>query len=141
MEAWSSAVSWLAVKLFISRAWAFLKDYWQIPFMVLWTIITVLLARRNTQALKDVLTAKQKSHKEQVESLKKNHKEEVLKLKKIQKEYVKALEELEVKFDEQNQRLSEKHIEDVKEIVVKSKGNPQEIKRKIENEFGIKFTN
>ena len=73
--------------------------------------------------------------------LKRIHRDEVLKLKDLQQEYLQTLEELEKKFKEQNQQLSEKHVEDVKKIVIKSKGNPEEIKRKIENEFGIKFTN
>ena len=101
--------------------------------MVAWTIITVILSRRNTDALKDVIDAKQKSHKQEVETLKKIHKDEVLKMKNLQDEYVRTIQQLE------NQKLSEKHVEDVKEIVIKSKGNPEAIKKKIENEFGIKF--
>ena len=132
-------MSWLAVKLFFKRAWSFLKEYWQLPFIAAWTIVTVILSRRNTEALKEVISAKQKSHKKEVESLKRIHKDEVLKLKNLQKEYLKTVEELQIKFDKQNQNLSEKHVEDIKKIVIKSKGNPEEIKRKIENEFGIKF--
>ena len=119
----------------------FLKEHWQIPFVILWTIVTVILSRRNTEALKDVISAKQKSHRKQVETLKRIHKDEILKLKNLQEEYVKTIEQLEEKFKEQEKELSEKHIEDVKEIVIKSKGNPEAIKRKIENEFGIKFIN
>ena len=107
--------------------------------MVAWTIITVILSRRNTDALKDVIDAKQKSHKQEVETLKKIHKDEVLKMKNLQDEYVRTIQQLEKRFEEQNQKLSEKHVEDVKEIVIKSKGNPEAIKKKIENEFGIKF--
>lgn len=134
-------MSWLATKLFIQRTWSFLREHWQIPFMALWTIVTVVLARRNSEALKDVISAKQQSHKKEVEALKRLHKDEVLRLKNLQEEYVKTIEQLEQKFKEQDQELSEKHVEDVKEIVIKSKGNPEAIKRKIENEFGIKFVN
>lgn len=134
-------MSWLATKLFFKRTWSFLKEHWQIPFVILWTIVTVILSRRNTEALKDVISAKQNSHRKQVETLKRIHKDEILKLKNLQEEYVKTIEQLEEKFKEQEKELSEKHIEDVKEIVIKSKGNPEAIKRKIENEFGIKFIN
>lgn len=132
-------MSWLAIKLSIKQAWSFLKEHWQIPFMLVWTIVTVVLARRNSEALKDVIDAKQQSHKKEVETLKRLHKDEVLKLKNLQQEYVKTIQQLEQKFKEQDQELSEKHTEDVKEIVIKSKGNPEAIKRKIEDEFGIKF--
>ena len=134
-------MSWLATKLFLKKTWSFLKEHWQLPFIAVWTIITIILSRRNTDALKEVISAKQDSHKKEVEMLKRIHRDEVLKLKDLQQEYLQTLEELEKKFKEQNQQLSEKHVEDVKKIVIKSKGNPEEIKRKIENEFGIKFTN
>ena len=132
-------MSWLAIKLFFKKTWTFLKEHWQLPFIVLWTLVTVILSRRNTEALKDVLSAKQASHKKEVEMLKRTHRDEVLKLKSLQEQYVKTIEQLEQKFKEQDQELSEKHTEDVKEIVIKSKGNPEAIRRKIEDEFGIKF--
>ena len=134
-------MTWLAVKLFAKRSWSFLKQYWQVPFMLLWTVATVILARRNTAAMKEVMSAKQESHKREVETLKSLHKDEVLRLKNLQKQYAETIKELEEKFKEQDKRLSKKHTEDVKKIVIKSKGNPDEIKRKIENEFGIKFKN
>mgnify|MGYP001188483151 CR=1 FL=1 len=132
-------MTWLSAKLFFSKAWSFLKEYWQIPFMAIWTIITIVLVRRNTDALKDVISAKQESHSKQVESLKRNHREQILKMKGLQHQYLETIARLQSKFKEQNKKLSEKHAEDVKEIVIKSKGNPEEIIRKIENDFGIKF--
>lgn len=132
-------MTWSATKLFFSRAWSFLKEYWQVPFMVAWTVITIVLTRRNTDALKDVISAKKESHKKQIEILKRAHREEVLELKGLQEQYLDTISKLQQKFDLQNKELSQKHVEDVKEIVIKSKGNPQAIKRKIENEFGIKF--
>lgn len=141
MEAWSTSVSWLAVKLFFKKTWSFFREYWQIPFLAIWTAITVILSKRNTDALKDVIDAKQKSHRKELEVLKRVHKSEVLKMKNLQEEYIKTIEQLEEKFKEQDQELSEKHIEDIKDIVIKSKGDPGIIKKKIENEFGIKFIN
>lgn len=134
-------MSWLATKLFFKKSWAFLKEYWQIPFMVLWTVATVIMSRRNTAALKDVIAAKQKSHKREVKILEKNHSDEIAKLKGAQEEYLRTIEQLEVKFKKENIELTKKQTEDVKKIVLKSKGNPEEIIRKIENDFGIKFKN
>ena len=111
------------------------------PFVIVWTIITIILSRRNTDALKDVISAKQTSHKKEVEMLKRTHRDEILKLKNLQENYLETIRELESKFEVQNKKLSEKHVEDVKEIVIKSKGNSDEIKKRIEDEFGIKFTN
>ena len=134
-------MTWLAVKEFASRSWLWLKTYWQVPFLVVWTLVTYLVARRNTDALVDVLEIKKQTHKKEVDALNKSHRDEILKLKGIQSEYVKTIEQLESKFEEQQKKLSEKQVEHIKEVVIKSKGNPEEIKRKIEDEFGIKFKN
>lgn len=139
MEAWPKRMSWLATKLFFKKTWIFLKEYWQIPFVIVWTTITVVLTRRNTEALKEVILIKKESHKKQIEILKKGHEDEILKLKKVQKQYLETMQKLEQKFKEQDRALSDKHVKHVKDIVVKSQGNPEEIIRKIESEFGIKF--
>ena len=134
-------MTWLATKLFFKKTWSFLKEYWQIPFIFLWTLTTIVLTRRNTDALKEVISAKQQSHKKEIETLEKAHSDEIIKLKGVQEEYLRTIEQLEAKFKKQNIELSKKQVEDVKKIVVKSKGNPEEIIRKIENDFGIKFKN
>ncbi len=56
-------MTWLATKLFFKKTWSFLKEYWQIPFIFLWTLATIVLTRRNTDVLKEVISAKQQSHK------------------------------------------------------------------------------
>ena len=74
-------MTWLATKLFFKKTWSFLKEYWQIPFIFLWTLATIVLTRRNTDALKEVISAKQQSHKKEIETLEKIHSDEIIKLK------------------------------------------------------------
>ena len=132
-------MTWLSTKTFFKACWLWIRTYWQVPFIIFWTILVYLFARRNTDALLEVLEAKKSSHKDEIESLKRLHKDEILRLKGLQEQYVKTIQELEGKFKAQEKQLSKKQVEDVKDIVIKSKGNPEEIKRKIEDEFGIKF--
>ena len=80
-----------------------------------------------------------KAHKEEVEILKRSHSEEILKIKNIQIEYERVISEMNKRFEEQNKKLSEKHIKDIRKIVIESKGNSEKIKDKIEKDFGIKF--
>ena len=134
-------MTWLVTKAFFKRAWLFLKENWQIPFLLVWTLVTVLLTRRNTDALLQVIEVKQDSHKKQLEALRKSHRAEELKLQGSQDQYLQTIEDLSEKFKKQDRQLSQKHVEDVKEIVIKSRGNPEEIKRKIENDFNIRFKN
>ena len=132
-------MTWALIKEYAENSWIWLKANWQVPFLVVWTLVVYIFTRRNTDALSDVLKIKEESHKKEVEALKKSHKDEILKLKGLQSKYIDTIKSLEKSFQEQQKELSKKQVEDVKEIVIKSKGNPEEIKRKIENEFGIKF--
>lgn len=134
-------MTWVLVKEYVEKSWAWLKANWQVPFLLVWSIIVYLFTRRNTDALLEVIETKDQSHKKEIEALQRSHKDEILKLKGLQAEYIKTIKELEESFEQQKRALSEKQVEDVKQIVIKSKGNPEEIKRKIEDEFGIKFKN
>ena len=132
-------MQWLLIKTTLKKSWVWLKHNWKIPFLLVWSILIYVLSRRNTSALKEVLETNKQAHREEVETLNRIHREELLRLRNLQVEYKDTISKLEREFETQNKKLSQKQIEDVKEIVIKSKGRPEEIIRKIENDFGIKF--
>ena len=132
-------MTWLVVKAALKKVYVWLKHNWKVPLLIAWSLFIFIASRRNTEALKGVLEANKKAHREEIDILNKSHREEIIKLKNLQQQYEDTILELEKEFEVQNRKLSEKHIEDVKEIVIKSRGNPEEIIRKIENDFGIKF--
>lgn len=134
-------MSWLVFKSGVKESWSWLKENWKIPFLIVWSIVIFLFSRRNTEALKEVIDTNEKAHRAEVEALNKIHDEEILEIKNLQKQYKETIAGLEKQFREQDKELSQKHVEDIKKIVIKSEGNPEEIKRKIENDFGIKFKN
>ena len=132
-------MTWALFKISCKKAYIWLKHNWKVPAIALWTLVVYFLSRDNTSAMKDVLEAKKESHKKEVEALNRLHREEVLKMKDLHDKYQETIRELQQSFELQNQTLKEEQLEHVKKIVIKTKGNPDEIKAKIENEFGIKF--
>ena len=132
-------MTWLVVKTGFSKFWIWLKEHWEIPFLVVWTALVYVLSRRNTDALIETIEAKRESYKKQIEVLKRTHNDEILERDSLIKEYQEALSEAERGFEEQNRVLLESQREEIKELVIKSKGDPEEIKRKIEKEFDIKY--
>jgi len=131
----------IKMQTFFSKVFCWLKNNWKIPFIVFWTGLVWFFARRDVESVKQVLKVRNESHKKQIDAINKRHVEKVLSIKKISEQYQKTIVELQKKFEEEQDALSEKQIEDVKEVVVKSKGDPEAIKRRIEREFGIKFKN
>ena len=68
-----------------------------------------------------------------------SHNDEILKRDKLFQRYENALQEVEEKFKEKEKELTESHKREIKEVVTKSKGDPDEIRKRIEEEFGFKF--
>ena len=132
-------ISWLKIKLAMAKSWSWIKEYWQVPFLIVWTAAVWLLTRRNTQALVDTMETRNASYKKQIEVLRKTHNDEVMERKKLTEEYEILLEKLEKEFSEKNKVLSEKQKNDLKDVIIKSKGEPDAIRKRIEEEFGFTF--
>ena len=132
-------MSWILIITSLKKCYIWLKEYWQVPFIVFWTILVYVVTRRNTDALVEVIHSRKESYKKQIETLKKSHADELLKRDKLLVTYQDAIIELESKYLQQEKQLSETQKEEVKQIVIKSKGNPDEIKKRIQKEFGFQF--
>ena len=130
-------MTWIVFKSSLKSAWLWLKHHWQIPFFVVWTIIVYVMTRRNSDAVIEVLEAKKKSYKEQIEILKDSHNNEIIKRQSLTKKYEDTLKKIENQFRSEQKDLTKKQKNDIKEVVIKSKGDPDEIKKRIQEEFGF----
>jgi len=132
-------MTWIAFKSITSKVWLWLKHYWQLPFLILWTLVVYSFARRNTEALIDVMSARKDSYDKQVKELKVRHEYEIIERNRLIQEYHDAVARIEMKYKEQERRLTRKEKIRVKEIIKKSKGKPDVIKREIEKSFGFTY--
>ena len=132
-------MSWLAVKVSLSKAWVWLKEYWQIPFLAVWTLVVYLLTRRSTEALIETIEIKRDSYKQQLESLEDSHKDELLKRNQLSDAYLSTLERIEREFSKEEEELSKEQKKEIKNVVIESRGDPSKIREKIEREFGFKY--
>ena len=98
-----------------------------------------VVTRRNAEALIDIIETRKNSYKKQLEMLKKTHNNELLKRDELIKEYQDAVKKVEDEFKKREEDLSEKQKEEIKEVVIKTKGNPAEVRKMIEREFGINY--
>ena len=132
-------MSWLATKIAFKKSWIWLKEHWQVPFMVAWTVAVWVVSRRNSQAVVEVLEAKKKSYKEQIDTLKKTHSDELLARDALIEKYKETVEKVQRDFKHGKLRLTNNQKEEIKKFVLESKGNPDEIKEKIESTFGFTY--
>ena len=123
----------------LKKCWAWLKEHWQIPVLVAYTIVMAIVFRRNTKALEETLEVKKRSYEKQIKTLRALHDEEILKRDGLIDEYQKIIKQLERDFAKKNKVLEEDHKEKIKRVVIESKKNPAEVKKKIQSMFGFEY--
>ena len=121
------------------KAWIWLKEHWKIVALVSWSLFIWIFSRKNNNAALEVLEARKNSYEEQIAVLKRNHKKELSEKDKLIVQYHDTIEELEEKFKSNQESLSVEHKKEIKQIVETSKGDPDEIKKKIQEQFGFKL--
>ena len=132
-------MTWITFKAAFLESWTWLKHHWQIPLVIAWTVVVYITSRRNTDALVEVLATKKKSYEEQISLLKIQHEKEIFERDKLIEQYHDLVAKIEAKYKEKEKQLSRKEKVRIKEIVKKSKGEPDVIRKEIEESFGFTF--
>ncbi len=132
-------MSWLIIKKSLKSCWVWIKTYWQVPVLVIWSIVVYALSKRNTDALVEVMAARKESYEKQINELKTRHNNEIIERDRLIKQYHETVSAIEKKYEEQKKKLKAKEKKKIKEIVKKSKGEPHVIKAEIEKSFGFVF--
>ena len=70
-------ISWAATKLFLKKAWVWVKTYWYFPFLILYTIALWFIFRSNDEATRKVLEASKESYESQIKSINDAHAKEI----------------------------------------------------------------
>ena len=133
-------VTWAATKLSFRKAWIWLKTYWYVPAVLLYTFILWILFRRNATAALEVLESSQKSYEEQLKVLKESHARELEKRDKALVQYEEILNVLELEYAKREETLSNAKKERIKEYVEKFDDDPAGLVVLLEEKFGIKYT-
>ena len=123
----------------LAKLWIWLKEHWKIVTLFVWSVTIWFVSRRNSSAALEVLQARKKSYDEQIALLRKSHRKELSEKDKLIVQYHDTIEQLEEKFKLEHREVTKEHREEIKKIVEASKGNPDEVRKKIEEEFGFEF--
>jgi len=121
----------------LKKVWVWLKTYWVVPLLVVWSILVWVLARKDFNAAKEVMEARSKSYEDQISAIKDAHNKEIIKRDDLISEYNETISKIEKEFAKREKTLKKDHERVVREMIVKSKSNPEVIKEMIEKEFGF----
>jgi len=129
-------VSYLATKTFLKKAWAWIKHYWYVPAVIVYTLILWFLFKNKDKAL-EILNIREESLKDQIDVINESHKKELERREKVLEEYNKVLEGLEKEYEEGRKELSEKKKKEIKNIIEKFYEDPEKIAKEMAEKFGF----
>ena len=131
-------IGWMAFKAFCTKAWEFIKKYWQFFMGFLMAILGVLAFRGRSNGI-EVLENEKEANQKEIDAIKRA--EEILKNKTRDALYIyeRTVREVEKKFEEDNQTLSEDMRNEVRRIIEDAKEDPSEITSRISKLTGYEI--
>jgi len=132
-------MSWLVIKLTCKKVWIWFKEHWKIPLLIAWSIFIWIMARKDFNAALKVIETRKESYEKQIAAIKDAHNKEIIKRNNLVKEYNDTISRIKKEFEKKEKVLEEKHKRTVREVVVRSRKNPEEVRKEIEKVFGFKY--
>jgi|GEM_PF-4427832 plasmid maintenance system antidote protein VapI len=113
------------------------KNYWWVFPLV---VLAFFLSKYKPYSLAGLYTKKKDIAKKELEELESIHAEEVKEILEVEKHTSEQISLVEKKLVEKKETLKREHKKRIKEIVKESKDEPDEMAKKIADEFGFTVT-
>lgn len=134
-----SSLTWLAVKSWLKKSWAFIKKNWQLFVGMLIPIVLYLVTRKGPD-LSSVLKRVNDDYQKEIDLINNAHENEINKRDSLQEKYFQTIDEIDKKYEEENRKLSDKERSEIKKLIEDHEDNPEELTRRISELTGFKFT-
>jgi hypothetical protein len=133
-------MTWLAVKIFLKKAWATICKYWQyFAIAIAATTFLILRKNNNTESVKQAFKMSKESHKEELHAINFAHKEELAARDALIEDYNKTVIKLDEEYRKQKLTLHEWEKKKVKKIVKETHNDPKGRTAQIASEFGFEL--
>lgn len=135
----ANTMTWVAAKLFFKKAWIWIKTYWYIPAVLIYTIVLWVLFRRNGAAALEVLKTSKESYEAQIKAMEEAHAREIEARDKALAQYETIIAAIEEEYAANREILGREKRKKIKEYIDNYGEDPEELARIIEEKFGIQF--
>jgi|2_EtaG_2_1085320.scaffolds.fasta_scaffold22355_2 uncharacterized membrane protein len=129
----------MAVKHITKKTWVWLKHYWYIPAVLVYTLVLIVATRRNTSAALEVLAVSKESYEKQVSVLNKTHEDEIQKRDKIVEKYNKVISEIDANRDNDLVKLDKDKKKRIKKLIEDNHEEPERLSRLLSITFGVPY--
>jgi ABC-type transport system involved in cytochrome bd biosynthesis fused ATPase/permease subunit len=127
-------MSWLVVKLWLSKAWLWIKKNWQIASIVVLSLLVALLLRKDKKTVTESLKIAQESYKNQIDALNESYEKEEQLRAEADENYRNTVEKIEKDYLKEKRKLNSRERKRLQQLLDSS---PDDLDRLIEDEFGF----
>tara|TARA_Y100001963_G_C6683894_1_gene401223 strand:- start:9 stop:416 length:408 start_codon:yes stop_codon:yes gene_type:complete len=131
-------IQWLALKTFAKKVWAWLKNYWYLPVMVVVGIVAFCFGRRDTEGILKMFETSKESYQKEIEVLKESHEAEIKKRNELVEKHNETLKKIEEEYKIKLDELTSAERREIKKIVDKHKDDPDGLAERVGDVFGIR---
>ena len=130
---------WIPARLWASKAWAFIKKYWQIFAGLVYALVVWLIFRGEAKRVREVLEVANETHAEELEILNATHAKEIKLREEALSQYEQIIAKIEKKYEERKEELSEEKRAEVNKLVSKYREDPATLSRLLAERFGVTY--
>ena len=132
-------MNWLAAKVFLKKAWVFIKSYWQVPALLVYTLFLVYFFRQDTESVMKVMKSSTKRYEEEINAIKDSHENEIRKRDEITRKYSNVLSAIEKKYEEDKLELNRQKKKKLLDLIEKYYDDNSSLAREISEKFGVEY--
>ena len=125
------------MSILLLKIWAFLKSYWYVPVAIVGSIILIFVFRKKNVDVWEVLENAVSSHKKELDAISKIEDDKQKKTEQLHKDYQIQIANIESQFIKEKQELDKQKKEDIANMVVKYRENPDLMAKKLADKYGF----
>ena len=130
---------WLVAKVWASKAWDFIKKYWQAFAGAIYAICVWIYFKGKVDNIKEVLEVEKDTHQKEIDTLNDSHAEEIALRDEALDKYQQIIAKIEKKYEERKEELSEEKRAEVNKLVSKYREDPATLSRLLAERFGVTY--
>ena len=127
----------MVARVWVSKAWAFIKKYWQVFAGLVYALVVWLIFRGEAKRVREVLEVANKTHAEELEILNATHAKEIRLREEAVAQYEQIIAQIEKDYENKKEQLSDKKREEVKQLVAENSEDPSNLSKLLAERFGV----
>tara|TARA_R110000824_G_scaffold247078_2_gene436185 strand:+ start:565 stop:984 length:420 start_codon:yes stop_codon:yes gene_type:complete len=134
-----ASLSWLGIKTFLLKAWAWTKSHWYVPMLlIIATLLTILTKGNSVSPILELMDKNRKNYENRVKALEESHENEIRRSESVRTTFNETIREIERQHSESDSSLNREKRKRIKEIVENFHQDPRSLSETLEREFGFK---